>query len=277
MPDDIDRAGKVHNFEMLESSEKHLEEHQNPQIVFPLFFYKGKDQSVGFFLDNPCKASVNMKNTAKGDFSMTTENGSLDYYIIVGQDFDEVTRGNAMLIGNATFPPRWSLEIMKGLQTPLDSKAFLNQFNTIREEFLLTSSVIAHQPEEDNTGFWDERPFKLLKNFKRSDQIPHFLLEMDQSIHLDHVSEDEIQDMIEKRTLVETSLDSGEIQNGSNKSKAYLDPFYDASQDYITDKLEPLFKKELRGLEIETLSHLGTKSPSKGHGKMCSGNCRRRW
>lgn len=250
MPGDIDRAGKTHHFEMLQSTSKNLQEHINPQIVFPLFFYKGKDQCVGFFLDNPAKATVNMKNTAKGDFSMATENGSFDYYIIIGQDFDEVTRGNAMLIGNPAFPPRWSLEIMKGLETPLESKSFLNQFNTIREEFLLTSSVIAHQPEKDATGFWDERPYELLKNFKRSDQIPHFLLEMDQSIHLSRIAEDELEQMVENRALVETSLNSGKIQTGSLKTHAYLDPFYDAGQNYITEKLSPLFKRELRGIEI---------------------------
>jgi len=249
MPGDINRSEKSHHFEMVESSEKHLREHLNPQIVFPLFFYKGKEHSVGFFIDNPAKVNVNMKNTAKGDFSISTENGSLDYYIIIGQDFAEITRGNAMLIGNPTFPPRWSLEIMKGLETPLDSKIFLEQFNTIREEFLLTSSVIAHQPQKDSTGFWDERPYKLLKNFKRSDQIPHFLIEMDQSILLDQIPKDELSQMMESKTLIETFLDSGEVHLGAN-SGAYLDPFYDASQNYITTKLAPLFKKELRGIEI---------------------------
>ena len=73
---------------------------------------------------------------------------------------------------------------------------------------------------------------------------------MDQSISVDQVPKDELQDLVENCALVQTTLDSGVIQKGSDKNKAYLDPFYDSGQEYITSKLEPLFKKELRGLEI---------------------------
>ena len=248
LPGKIDRQGLQHHFETIKSSTKDLENHRNPQISYPICFYKGKDHSVGFFLDNPNRCSIDLRGTKKGDMSLQTENGNLDYYIIIGNDFEEISRSISMLIGNSTFPPRWTLEIMKGMETPLDSHTFLEQYNTVREEFLYTSSVMAHQPPDEHTGFWDQRPLELLKSFKRSDQIPHFLLEMDQKFSLEHLEEEEGQDLAQASAFIESARNSGSPHQSENK--IYLDPFYDAGQKFLQEKMAPLLDKDLRGIEI---------------------------
>ena len=246
---EMDRAGKLHPFEMQEASKEQLKKHENPQIVFPVFFYKGKDHAVGIFLDNPQKAKIDLRGVKKGDYSLETENKNLDYYILIGEDFEEVSRSLSLLIGNSAFPPRWSLEIMKGLESKLEKKPFLDQFNKVREEFLLTSSLITHQPDKDPTGFWDERPLNLLKSFRRSDEIPHFLLEMNQSMKLNDLKEDEREELVHQGAFIETELESGKAKV-STKKKVVLDPFYDAGHDFLSRKLKPLLSKDLRGIEI---------------------------
>lgn len=244
----VDRSGKTYKFEMQKNSERLLKSHQNSQLIFPFFAYKGKENAIGYFLDNPNYAAVDLKNSAKGDITMTTESGNLDYYCIIGSNLQEVSQGISLLTGNSVFPPRWSLEIMKGMETPLDNKAFLKSYNKVREEFLLTSSVIAHQPSEDRTGLWDQRPLNLLKSFRRSDQIPHFLMEMDQKIGQDKLSEKKYAILKEKGAFIESNATSGEPQKVNDG--VYLDPFYEAGSNYLQERLSPLFNEQLRGVEV---------------------------
>lgn len=250
LPGPINRAGKLHKFEMLKSSGENLKSHHNTQLIFPLFCYKSKETSIGYFLDNANHCAIDLRQTSKGKLSMATENGDLDYYCFVGSDYEEVIREYSTLIGNCAFPPRWSLEIMKGLESSLDIKSFLKSFKAIREEFLLTSSVMTHQPQKDSTGFWDDRPRKLLKSFKRSDQIPHFLMEMDQKLKLKMIPKSKLSLLKRKGALLESSATTREVQL-INKDTAVLDPFFESSHNYIYDRLSPLFADSLRGVEIQ--------------------------
>jgi alpha-glucosidase len=262
---DMDRGGKLYNFEMHKASPKDIQQHHNPQISFPICFYKGKDHAVGFFLDNPQKSAIDLRGTSKGDLRLETDNGNLDYYIIIGNDFEEISRSISLLIGNSTLPPRWSLEIMKGLETPLESKTFLEQLNTIREEFLLTSSVMTHQPSKDKTGFWDHRPLELLKSFRRSDQIPHFLMEIEQKFKANALPRAEHDELINNCAFIENQLNSGEPQETSTKH-LLLDPFFDAGREFIKQKISPLLEKDLRGLEIsDPYPHWNKKSADQSH------------
>jgi alpha-glucosidase len=249
MPGDMDRSGLNYHFEMSKASSEQLKNHKNPQISYPICFYKGKDHAVGFFLDNPQRCSFDLRGTAKGNMILETENNNLDYYIIVGTDFDEISRGVSMLIGNSAFPPRWTFEVMKGMESSLDGESFLAEYNTIREEFLLTSSVITNQPNKDSTGFWDERPLKLLKSFRRSDQIPHFLIEMEQRFQKKGLPQEEYELLCKNGAFIERELGSGVPHEGSEHN-IYLDPFFDVAQDYIAEKIDPLAKRDLRGIEI---------------------------
>ena len=249
MPGNMDRSEANHHFEVGKATLENLKSHKNPQISYPICFYKGKDHAVGFFVDNPNRCSVDLRGTAKGNMILETENGNLDYYMMVGTDFEEISRSISMLIGNSVFPPRWTLEVMKGLETQLDSDTFLTEYNSIREEFLLTSSVIAHQPPKEPTGFWDERPLNLLKSFRRSDQIPHFLIELEQRFKKSELAENEFAELCSSGAFIEEKMGGGVLREASNNS-IFLDPFYDAGHKYIAKKMEPLLKKDLRGLEI---------------------------
>jgi|SaaInlStandDraft_1057018.scaffolds.fasta_scaffold01201_8 alpha-glucosidase len=245
----MDRSGKSFPFEMSKASADNLKKHENPQIIYPVGYYKGKDHAVGFFLDNPHKALIDFRLSEKGNFSMETENQNMDYYIMIGEDFEEISRSVSLLIGNSALPPRWSLEIMKGLESPLENQTFLNQFNRIREEFLVTSSLITHQPPKDSTGFWDERPHELLKSFRRADEIPHFLLEMDQKISTQHLDKEQYSQLLEENAFVETQLGSGKAKSLPGQN-VFIDPFYDAGMSFIKERLAPLYDHDLRGLEI---------------------------
>jgi alpha-glucosidase len=244
----FDRSGRAFRFEMMKSTEKRLKAHSNPQLIFPTFCYKGKDISVGYFLDNPNNSIIDLRNSVRGDFSMITDNGNLDYYTIIGDELKDVTAGISLLIGNSIFPPRWSLEIMKGLETQLDPKKFLKVYKQIREKFLYTSSIIAQQPENDSTGFWDDRPVNLLKSFKRSDQIPHFMMEIDQKIQKDSLQRKTLKALIAKDAFI--MADPNASKESDENQNVYLDPFHEPGNDYIESSLKPLFDEQLRGIEV---------------------------
>lgn len=245
---DFDRSGRVFRFEMMKSSEKRLKAHSNPQLIFPTFCYQGKDTSVGYFVDNPNNSIIDLRNSTRGDFSMITENGNLDYYCILGDKLEEVNAGISLLIGNSVFPPRWSLEIMKGMETAMDTKSFLKEYNQIREKFLYTSSIMAHQTNDESTGFWDDKPVKFLKGFKRSDQIPHFMMEMDQHIDKKALTKKSLLALEAKDAFLKAAphLDDKAEEN----KVVYLDPFHEPGSDFITEKMKPLLDNNLRGLEL---------------------------
>lgn len=244
----FDRSGRAFRFEMMKSSEKRLKAHSNPQLIFPTFCYKGKDLAVGYFLDNPNNSIVDLRNSPRGDFSMITDNGNLDYYVIIGEELPDVTAGISLLIGNSIFPPRWSLEIMKGLETHLDPKKFLKVYKQIREKFLYTSSIIAQQPNNDSTGFWDDRPVKLLKSFKRSDQIPHFMMEIDQQIPKNSLQKKTLKALTAKDAFIKAAPS---LPSDSDENKdVFLDPFNESGQDFTEASLKPLFDEQLRGIEV---------------------------
>ncbi|MBF0196217.1 MAG: DUF4968 domain-containing protein [Planctomycetes bacterium] len=250
-PGPIDRAGNLYNFEMNKDSQGN---EVNPQLLFPYFAYRCKDHAIGFFIDNPNKCSVDLRASHKGDFSLSSDNGNLDYYFIIGEDIDAVTRGLTLLIGNPTLPPRWTLEIMKSLETSLDNKVFLDKYNTIREEFLLTSSVLAAQPNEDTAGFGDERPLNLLNSFKRSDQIPHFMLEVDQKTAIDKLSKKSLSRLSNNGTFVESYKGKKGAVEIVDDKYVYMDPFHDAGLSYMDEHLNPLYEKNLRGVELHNPS-----------------------
>ncbi len=249
LPGPIDRRGRLHRMEMQVSNEKGLKSHLNPQLVFPLFAYQGKDTAVGYFLDNPTSSLIDFRKADLGEFAMATDDGELDYYWIVGQDIDEVVQGFFTLVGNSTFPPRWSLEVMKGLEAPMNSKDFLKTYTPLREDLVTTSSVMVHQPKDQSTGFWDDQPGRMLKAFKRTDMIPHFMMEIDQRMPLEKLRKSHARRLKQSGGFLSTDEKYTETlqQNGY----AYLDPFFEGNHQWLSERLGPLFSTGLRGIEVK--------------------------
>lgn len=267
LPGPIDRSGRLHRLEMAPSEEKDLKAHNNPQLVFPLFCYQSKGICTGYFLDNATSGLIDFRRSSLGEFAMATDDGELDYYWLIGNDVDEVAQGFHTLIGNSAFPPRWSLEIIKGLEAPFESKSFMKKFDPVRRDFVATSSVMVHQPPGDPSGFWDERPAKMIKGFRRSDKIPHFMLELDQKLPLAKTDPNALAKLESQQQVLTVEGVANRIL--SHEGAAYLDPFYEKSYHYLQEKLHSAFRDGLRGLEIRDACPPWTKKDLFGTSVRC--------
>ena len=256
----LDRSGKLHRLELQQDTEKDLKAHVNPRLVFPLFCHPGKEVACGYFLDNATSSLIDLRRTNTGEVAMATDDGELDYYWVIGKDIDEVARGFFTLVGNSSFPPRWTLEIMKGLESAPEYREFLRGYDPVRRDFVLTSSVMVHQPQGDSTGLWDDRLQRMLTGFRRADRIPHFMVELSQELPMEKLAKKDLRDLETAKCFLSADGEGGGMLtlNGSG----YLDPFNDDSYQFVQQRFAPLLQAGLRGVEVKdacppwTRSHL---------------------
>lgn len=248
-PGTMNRSGSIHRLELTQSTEKELKAHKNPQITYPLFCYQGKDVAVGHFVDSPTMAQIDLRKSQSGDYSISVDNLELDYYVIVGSDLAEVVRNYSVLLGRSTFPPRWSLEITKGIEALPETNAFKKAYRELRSGFLMTSSVLLHPTDKGGISFLDDKPLKMLRGFKRSERIPHLMLEIDQKVNPRTPSTKELKKLIKQGVFIESELDSN-IALQTKDGGIYFDAFYKSSRELISKNLKPLVQSGMWGVEV---------------------------
>ena len=60
-------------------------------------------------IDNPQKAWLDIGETAEEIFEFRAIGGEMKYYVIAGNNFDDIQKSFTELVGRQPLPPRWAL------------------------------------------------------------------------------------------------------------------------------------------------------------------------
>lgn len=111
----------------------HVPDMESLYQSIPFLIQHAKDGSFGLFIDDPGKMIVDLRENPDA-YSIQTENGEIDVYVIAGPRLKDVVSGFASLTGKMQLPPLWSLGYQQSRFSYMNQEEVLELAHTFREK-----------------------------------------------------------------------------------------------------------------------------------------------
>ncbi len=141
----------------LRGKSRELYQH-NLKAVVPYFV---STMGYGVLLD--CGSLMTFHDDAHGSYLWADVVDELDYYIIHGRSFDEVTRGYHLLTGKAPLPPKWAFGYMQSKERYVNAVEMLDVVREYRRREIPLDLIVLDWKSWPNGDGWGQKSLDPLR------------------------------------------------------------------------------------------------------------------
>lgn len=127
---------------------------QNLKAVIPYFV---STRGYGVLLD--CCSLMTFHDDALGSYWWADVVEMLDFYVIQGPSFDEVTRGYYLLTGPAPMLPKWALGFVQSKERYVNARELVDVVSEHRRRRVPLDAIVLDWKSWPNGGAWGQKSF----------------------------------------------------------------------------------------------------------------------
>jgi len=127
---------------------------QNMKAVVPFLV---STRGYGVLLD--CCSLMTFHDDALGSYWWADVADELDFYVIAGEKFDDVTRGYHELTGNAPLPPKWAFGYVQSKERYVNAREMVEVVREYRRRLIPLDAIVLDWKSWPNGSGWGQKSF----------------------------------------------------------------------------------------------------------------------
>jgi alpha-glucosidase len=130
-------------------------------ISVPFFVNFNAERVYGIYFDNSHRSHFDMGNTVGDEYTVSAEGGMLDYYLITGDNIQDIVRGYTEITGRSPMPPAWALGHHQSKFSYRSEEEVLEIARQFRERDIPCDVIHLdiHYMNQHKVFTWDENQF----------------------------------------------------------------------------------------------------------------------